>query len=403
MNKIPFSQPLIDEDVVAEVLDSLVNTGWLTSGPKVQALEAEVRAYTGAQAVVCVNSWTSGAMLALKWFGVGAGDEVIIPAYTYAATALCALNIGARVVMVDVLDDFTLDPEQLERAITPRTRAIIPVDLGGWPADYDRIKSILEDEQVRSRFSPATQTQEKLGRPLILADAAHSIGAHYRGRKSGVCGDITVLSFHSVKNITTGEGGAVCLQLPAAFDPEAEYRFMKLYSLNGQSKSTYEKNIPGDWRYDIVEQGLKVNMPDLSAAVGLAQIRKYDRQLLPERFELFRLYLELLGASDRMRLPLLQNGEGTVSSAHLFLLRIDGMTEAGRDRIIADMAREGIGLNVHYIPLPMMTLFRRLGFSMDDYPNTLRLYMNEITLPLYNGLTTDSVRVVCDKLLQYTC
>jgi len=403
MNKIPFSQPLIDEDVVAEVLDSLVNTGWLTSGPKVQALEAEVRAYTGAQAVVCVNSWTSGAMLALKWFGVGAGDEVIIPAYTYAATALCALNIGARVVMVDVLDDFTLDPEQLERAITPRTRAIIPVDLGGWPADYDRIKSILEDDQVRSRFSPATQAQEKLGRPLILADAAHSIGAHYRGRKSGVCGDITVLSFHSVKNITTGEGGAVCLQLPAAFDPEAEYRFMKLYSLNGQSKSTYEKNIPGDWRYDIVEQGLKVNMPDLSAAVGLAQIRKYDRQLLPERFELFRLYLELLGASDRMRLPLLQNGEGTVSSAHLFLLRIDGMTEAGRDRIIADMAREGIGLNVHYIPLPMMTLFRRLGFSMDDYPNTLRLYMNEITLPLYNGLTTDSVRVVCDKLLQYTC
>jgi len=330
MNKIPFSQPLIDEDVVAEVLDSLVNTGWLTSGPKVQALEAEVRAYTGAQAVVCVNSWTSGAMLALKWFGVGAGDEVIIPAYTYAATALCALNIGARVVMVDVLDDFTLDPEQLERAITPRTRAIIPVDLGGWPADYDRIKSILEDEQVRSRFSPATQTQEKLGRPLILADAAHSIGAHYRRRKSGVCGDITVLSFHSVKNITTGEGGAVCLQLPAAFDPEAEYRFMKLYSLNGQSKSTYEKNIPGDWRYDIVEQGLKVNMPDLSAAVGLAQIRKYDRQLLPERFELFRLYQELLGASDRMRLPLLQNGEGTVSSAHLFLLRIDGMTEAGR-------------------------------------------------------------------------
>ncbi|MFM7400117.1 MAG: DegT/DnrJ/EryC1/StrS family aminotransferase, partial [Bacteroidota bacterium] len=376
MNKIPFSQPLIDEDVVAEVLDSLVNTGWLTSGPKVQALEAEVRAYTGAQPVVCVNSWTSGAMLALKWFGVGAGDEVIIPAYTYAATALCALNIGARVVMVDVLDDFTLDPEQLERAITPRTRAIIPVDLGGWPADYDRIKSILEDEQVRSRFSPATQAQEKLGRPLILADAAHSIGAHYRGRKSGVCADITVLSFHSVKNITTGEGGAVCLQLPAAFDPEAEYRFMKLYSLNGQSKSTYEKNIPGDWRYDIVEQGLKVNMPDLSAAVGLAQIRKYDRQLLPERFELFRLYLELLGASDRMRLPRLQNGVGTVSSAHLFLLRIDGMTEAGRDRIIADMAREGIGLNVHYIPLPMMTLFRRLGFSMDDYPNTLRLYMN---------------------------
>lgn len=403
MNKIPFSQPLIDEDVVAEVLDSLVNTGWLTSGPKVQALEAEVRAYTGAQAVVCVNSWTSGAMLALKWFGVGAGDEVIIPAYTYAATALCALNIGARVVMVDVLDDFTLDPEQLERAITPRTRAIIPVDLGGWPADYDRIKSILEDEQVRSRFSPATQAQEKLGRPLILADAAHSIGAHYRGRKSGVCADITVLSFHSVKNITTGEGGAVCLQLPAAFDPVAEYRFMKLYSLNGQSKSTYEKNIPGDWRYDIVEQGLKVNMPDLSAAVGLAQIRKYDRQLLPERFELFRLYLELLGASDRMRLPLLQNGEGTVSSAHLFLLRIDGMTEAGRDRIIADMAREGIGLNVHYIPLPMMTLFRRLGFSMDNYPNTLRLYMNEITLPLYNGLPPDSVRVVCDKLLQYTC
>lgn len=402
MNKIPFSQPLIDDDVVAEVLDSLVNTGWLTSGPKVQALEAALLAYTGAQAIVCVNSWTSGAMLALKWFGVGPGDEVIVPAYTYAATALCALNIGARVVMVDVLGDFTLDPEQLERAITPRTKAIIPVDLGGWPADYDRIRHILEDDPVRSRFSPATLVQEKLGRPLILADAAHSIGARYRGRKSGTCADVTVLSFHSVKNITTGEGGAVCLQLPPSFDPEAEYRFMKLYSLNGQSKSTYEKNIPGDWRYDIVEQGLKVNMPDLSAAVGLAQIRKYDRQLLPERFELFRQYQEQLGASDRMRPPLLQNEEGTATSAHLFLLRIDGMTESGRDAIIADMAREGIGLNVHYIPLPMMTLFRNLGFRMEDYPNTFRLYMNEITLPLYNGLPPESVCVVCDKLLQYT-
>ena len=177
---------------------------------------------------------------------------------------------------------------------------------------------------------------------------------------------------------------------------------MKLYSLNGQSKSTYEKNVPGDWRYDIVEQGLKVNMPDLSAAVGLAQIRKYDRKLLPERFELFRLYQEFLGTSDRMLLPLLQNNAGTVSSAHLFLLRIDGMTESERDEIIADMAREGIGLNVHYIPLPMMTLFRNLGFRMADYPNTLRLYLNEITLPLYNGLTPESVRVVCEKLLQYS-
>lgn len=402
MIKIPFSQPLIDEDVVAEVLDSLVNTGWLTSGPKVQALEAEVCAYTGAQAVVCVNSWTSGAMLALKWFGVGPGDEVIIPAYTYAATALCALNIGATVVMVDVLDDFTLNPALLEKAVTPRTKAIIPVDLGGWPADYDRISAILEDESVRARFRPATQVQEKLGRPLILADAAHSIGAVYRGRKSGTCADISVLSFHSVKNITTGEGGAVCLQLPPVFDSQEEYRFLKLYSLNGQSKSTFEKNIPGDWRYDIVEQGLKVNMPDLSAAVGLAQIRKYDRQLLPERFDLFRLYREILGTSDRMLLPLLQNESETASSAHLFLLRIDGMTEHGRDEIISDMARAGIGLNVHYIPLPMMTLFRNLGFRVEDYPNTLRLYLNEITLPLYNGLTPDSVRSVCEKLLQYT-
>lgn len=402
MTKIPFSQPLIDEDVVAEVLDSLVNTGWLTSGPKVQALEAEVRAYTGAQAVVCVNSWTSGAMLALKWFGVGPGDEVIIPAYTYAATALCAMNIGARVVMVDVLDDFTLDPAQLEQAITPRTKAIIPVDLGGWPADYDSIRAVLEDETIRARFTPATRAQERLGRPLILADAAHSIGAFYKGRKSGTCADISVLSFHSVKNITTGEGGAVCLQLPPEFNPEEKYRFMKLYSLNGQSKSTYEKNIPGDWRYDIVEQGLKVNMPDLSAAVGLAQIRKYDRELLPERFELFRLYQELLGTNSSMLVPPLQNETGTVSSAHLFLLRIDGLSESERDRIITDMAREGIGLNVHYIPLPMMTLFRNLGFRMEDYPNALRLYLNEITLPLYNGLTPDNVQLVCDKLHQYT-
>jgi dTDP-4-amino-4,6-dideoxygalactose transaminase len=384
---IPFSLPLIDDDVIAEVNDCLTRTGWLTSGPKVRELEQQIGLITGTP-VLCVNSWTSGAMLMLRWFGVGPGDEVVIPAYTYSATALCAMNLGADVVMVDVLDDFTIDPAALAAAITPRTKAVIPVDIGGWPADYDAIRAVLEE--ARAGFVPATPRQEQLGRPLLVTDAAHSIGATYRGRPIGQWTDATVFSLHSVKNVTTGEGGAIALALPAPFDNDAELTFLRALALNGQNKSAFEKNQTGAWRYDILDQGLKVNMPDLNAAVGLAQIRKYIGELLPDRRAKFDRYQAAFAEDAWAILPPVHD-ETRESSCHLYLLRIAGADEDRRDRIIAHLSAAGIGVNVHYIPMAMLTLFRERGYDIADYPVTYGLYANEITLPLYNSLTVEQI------------
>ena len=391
---IPYSRPLINQQVIDEVNDCLIHTGWLTSGPKVLELETELRKLTGSAAVVCVNSWTSGAMLMLRWLGVGAGDEVIIPAYTYSATALCALNIGAKVVMVDVKDDFTIDPEKIRSAITPRTKAIIPVDIGGWMADYDAIFELVNAPEIRAKFQANSPEQEKLGRIFVLADAAHSIGAQYFGRNCGVCADATVLSFHSVKNITTGEGGAICLNLPAPFEPETEYKFLKAFALNGQTKSAFEKNQVGAWRYDIIAQGLKINMPDICAAIGLAQIRQYKATLLPDRIRQFEQYQRALETRNWAILPPLRNDSGSQSSCHLYMLRIRNFTENQRDMLIQRVSERGIGVNVHYIPMPMLTLFRNLGYRMEDYPNTFDLYQGEISLPLYNGLTEEEIEQV---------
>ncbi len=394
---IPFCLPLIDHDVIAEVNDCLTNTGWLTTGPKVRELETEIRRLSGTP-VLCVNSWTSGAMLLLRWFGIGPGDEVIIPAYTYSATALCALNIGASVVMVDVGPDFNIDTEKLRRAITPRTKAVIPVDIGGWPCDYDTLHAILNAPEVRSLFQPANNRQQQLGRPLLLADAAHSLGASYQNRPSGALADATVFSLHSVKNITTGEGGAVCLSLPHPFDNEAEYLFLRAFALNGQTKSAFEKNQPGAWRYDIIDQGLKINMPDICAAIGLAQIRKYTSELLPDRHRIFQQYSDAFGACNWAILPPQQDEQRT-SSCHLYMLRIAGATEEYRDEIIRRISEKGVGVNVHYIPMAMLTLFKNLGYRMEDYPETYRLYANEITLPVYNGLTEAQVNEVAEAVI----
>lgn len=389
---IPFSLPLIDDDVIAEVNDCLTNTGWLTTGPKVRLLEAEIGKLSGTP-VLCVNSWTSGAMLMLRWFGIGPGDEVIIPAYTYSATALCAMNIGATVVMVDVTDDFTIDPAKIRDAITERTKAIIPVDVGGWPADYDAIHAVLDAPDVRALFTPRTERQEKLGRILVVSDAAHSIGSTYHGRENGQWADATVFSLHSVKNVTTGEGGAICLNLPAPFDNDVEYTFLRAFSLNGQNKSAFEKNQTGSWRYDIVDQGLKVNMPDVLAAIGLAQMRKYPTELLPDRRRKFELYQEAFAHDEWAILPPYQDSERD-SSAHLYLLRVAGADESRRDAIIQHLADAGIGVNVHYIPMAMLTLFKDRGYRMADYPKTYELYANEITLPLYNSLTEEQIAEV---------
>lgn len=394
---IPFSLPVIDQDVINEMHDTLTNTGWLTSGPKVVALENEIKKLTSAPAVVCVNSWVSGAMLMLRWFGVGYGDEVIVPSYTYCATALACLNMGAKPVMVDVKDDFTLDPSKLKAAITSKTKAILPVDMAGWPCDYDSIYEVVNDPEVISQFKAEHPKQEKLGRILIIADAAHSIGAFYKGKPVGTAADISIFSLHSVKNITTGEGGAICLNFPEQFSSQDEYKFLKALSINGQTKSAFEKNQAGGWRYDIIAQGLKVNMPDICASVGLAQIRKYQSTLLPERKELYKFYERELSKFDWAMLPVNETAE-SVSSFHLFLLRIKGITETQRDEMISHISAKGIGVNVHYIPMPMLTLFKNLGYQIEDYPNTYRLYANEISLPLYNKLTKEQIKTVIEAV-----
>lgn len=396
---IPFSLPLIDTDVINEMHDTLTNTGWLTSGPKVLALENEFKKLTTAEAVVCVNSWVSGAMLMLRWFGVGNGDEVIVPAYTYCATALACLNIGAKPIMIDVLDDFTIDSSKIKAAITAKTKAILPVDIGGWPCDYNRIFEVLNDPEVRNLFVPQSSNQEKLGRILVLADAAHSVGAFYKNNPVGTIADVTIFSLHSVKNITTGEGGAICLNLPAPFNHPEEYKFLKALSINGQTKSAFEKNQAGGWRYDIIAQGLKVNMPDICASVGLAQIRKYQSTLLPERKEIFQFYEKEFSKYSWAILPPGESNERT-SSFHLYLLRIKGINEAQRDEMIQSISSSGVGVNVHYIPMPMLTLFKNLGYKMEDYPTTYRLYANEISLPIYNGLTKDQLKRVVEAVVE---
>ena len=395
---IPFSLPVIDTDVINEMNDTLTNTGWLTSGPKVLELENEFCKLTTANKVVCVNSWVSGAMLMMRWFGVEAGDEVIVPAYTYCATALACLNIGAKPVMVDVTEDFTIDTSKIKAAITNKTKAIIPVDIGGWPCDYDAIFKILELKDVADLFEAKSENQKKLGRPMLLADAAHSVGAFYKKKPVGVIADVTIFSLHSVKNITTGEGGAICLNLPEQFSSADEYKFLKTLSINGQTKSAFEKNQVGGWRYDIIAQGLKVNMPDLCATVGLAQIRKYKTKLLPERKKIFNFYTNAFTNYDWAILPKGKTDERE-SSYHLFLLRIKILSEDKRNQLIQFISSKGVGVNVHYIPMPMLTLFKNLGYKMEDYPKTYELYSNEISLPIYNGLNNEQLNFVVETVV----
>jgi dTDP-4-amino-4,6-dideoxygalactose transaminase len=287
--KIPFSPPYVDESITNSINQSL-NSGWITTGPKVREFEEELCRFTHSSHSICVNSWSSGAMLVLKWFGITEGDEVIVPAYTYSATALAVLHCGAKPVMVDIGDDFTINTSIIEDAITERTKIIMPVDIAGLPCDYDAIYAIIEKDSIKRKFTPNSDKQSQLGRILLLSDAAHSIGAMYRNKSAGILADITIFSFHAVKNITTAEGGAIALNLPSSFDSYEEYNLMKLYTLNGQNKDAFSKTQGGGWRYDILFAGLKVNMPDICAAIGLEQLRKYPSELLPKRKTIAEYY-----------------------------------------------------------------------------------------------------------------
>ncbi len=396
--KIPFSPPYIDQDVINEVVDTL-NSGWITSGPKVKALEEEVCKLTKVPNAVCVNSWTSGAILVLKWLGIQKGDEVIIPAYTYSATALAVLHCGATPVMVDVQKDFTIDPKEIEKKISEKTKVIMPVDIAGWPCDYNEIYEIVNKAENKKLFKPSSEVQNKLGRILVLSDAAHSIGAHYNNEQIGMQTDITIFSLHAVKNVTTAEGGVICLNLPTQFNNADEYKMMKLYSLNGQNKDAFTKSQAGGWRYDILFEGLKVNMPDLCAAVGLAQIRKYDNQLLKDRERVARAYNDFFSKYDFFELPPIEN-DLKKSSFHLYALRINSISEDQRDKIIEKVTETGVSVNVHFIPMPMLTVFKNLGYKIEDYPVAFDNYSREISLPIYPQLNSEQIDYICNAIIE---
>lgn len=395
--KLPFSPPFVDDDIIIEVVDSL-SSGWITSGPKVKALEEEICKLTGVSKSVCVNSWTSGAILVLKWFGIKAGDEVIVPAYTYSATALAVLHCGATPVMVDIAGDFTIDVKSIEKVITSRTKAIMPVDIAGWPCDYDVINALVNKDSVKNQFNAESEKQTLLNRILVISDAAHSIGALYKGTPAGKLTDLTIFSFHAVKNITTAEGGAICLNLPDSFDNEAEYKLMKLYTLNGQNKDAFTKSQAGGWKYDILFAGLKVNMPDVCAAIGLAQIRKYDSLLLQERERVARSYHAFFSKYKQFELPPLED-ENRKSCFHLYALRLINCTEVQRDLIIEEITQKGVAVNVHFIPMPMLTVFKNLGYKIEDYPVAYDNYSREISLPIYPQLTDEQIDYICEAVL----
>ncbi len=393
--KVPFAPPYIDDAVLEEVADTLMS-GWITTGPKVKALEELVSEMVGVDAVVGVNSATSGLMLMLKWFGVGPGDEVIVPAYTYCATALAVIHCGARPVMVDVGSDYNIDVEKIAEAINERTKAIIPVDFAGWPCDYNEIERLVVGK--KQVFVPSNSTQEKLGRILILADAAHSLGARYGHKMIGSCADATVFSFHAVKNVTTAEGGMVCLNLPSVFDPQESYQHLRTYTLNGQSKDALTKTQVGGWKYDILFAGMKINMPDVCAAIGLAQIREYEKDLLPKRKAIFNRYVSAFEPRSWALIPELKN-ENKEGSAHLFPLRVKGVTEPQRDKIIEAISSKEVAVNVHFRPLPDLSLFKEMGYRMTDYPVSYSMYENEISLPIYAQMTDEQVSYVIETVV----
>ena len=392
---IPFSPPDMTEAEVKEVADAILS-GWITTGPRTKEFERQIAAYVGVNKAVCLNSQTACAEMALHLLGVGAGDEVIVPAYTYTASASVVCHVGAKLVMVDVQSDgLEMDYEALEKAITPATKAIIPVDLAGIPCDYDRIFAIVESK--KNLFQPNNDIQRAIGRVVVCADAAHAFGASYHGRMIGSVADFTSFSFHAVKNLTTAEGGALTWKPIPGIDEEELYHMAQLYSLHGQSKDALAKTKLGAWEYDIIGPWYKCNMTDIMAALGLVQMKRYP-SLLERRKEIIRRYDEAFRPLDIEVLD--HYNEQHQSSGHLYITRIPGADTERRQEIIVQMAERGIATNVHYKPLPMMTAYKNLGFDIANYPNAYARFVNEITLPLHTCLTDEEVQYVIDSFVE---
>ena len=389
---IPFSPPDISEAEIQEVANAL-RSGWITTGPKTKELERQVAAFCGVNRAVCLNSQTACAEMALRVLGVGPGDEVIVPAYTYTASASVVCHVGAKLVLVDCQkDSFEMDYDQMRRKINERTKAVIPVDLGGVPCDYDRIFEIAEEK--RSLFRPKGAIQTALGRVAVMADTAHAFGAARKGRPAGSLADFSSFSFHAVKNFTTAEGGALTWNPIAGVPDEEIYHQLQLLSLHGQSKDALAKTQLGAWEYDIVGPWYKCNMTDVAAAMGLAQMKRYPG-MLERRKQIIERYDAAFCPLGVEVLPH-YTGEHQ-SSGHLYITRVPGITLEQRNDIIVKMAQRGIACNVHYKPLPMHTAYKALGFAIGDFPNAYARFANEITLPLHTCLTDEQVAYVIDN------
>ena len=395
---IPFSPPRIDELTINEVIDTL-KSGWITTGPKTKIFEDKLAKYIGLDHVVCLNSATAGLQLAMHWLGVKEGDEVIIPAYTYCATANVVAQRGAKPVMVDIKeDDFNIDYNKIKSLISSKTKAIVPVDIAGLPADYKELNEIINNDEVLELFNPNNEVQEKLGRIALISDAAHSIGATYNSLKTGNHADMSSFSFHAVKNLTTAEGGAVAFNLPMPFDNEKIKKEFKTLSLHGQSKDALSKNKAGGWEYDVTDAGFKCNMTDIQASIGLVELNRY-KDTLQKRKEIFELYDSFLKEKEWAIIPTHQN-KNKVSSYHLYMLRIDGCSLEKRNTIIEKMANKGIAVNVHYKPLPLLTFYKNLNYKIEDFPQSNKNYEHEISLPVFYDLTNQQAEYVVENLIR---
>jgi len=393
---IPFSPPRIDQLVIDEVTAAL-QSGWITTGPRTKLFEKKITEYCGCKTTVAVNSWTMGMQVLLHWWGIGPGDEVILPAYTYCASANVIIHAGATPVMVDVnLEDFNINSDKVKEAITTRTKAIIAVDIAGLPCDYDRLYDVIYDK--KELFIATNDLQKQFGRILLISDAAHSFGATMNGKKAGAMADISCFSFHAVKNLTTAEGGAICFNLPNDFDHDAIYKLFCTLILHGQSKDALAKAQKGNWRYDVEEPGFKCNMTDLQAAIGLIELGRYQENL-DRRKQIFELYNATFSNYHWALLPRSQSASKE-TCYHLYLLRIKGITEQQRDEIIQLIFDKDVSVNVHFQPLPILTAYKKRGYRIEDYPETWNKYANEISLPVYFNLTDDNVETVLKAVVE---
>lgn len=395
---IPFSPPHLSQKVLNEIADA-IKSGWITTGPKTKQFEKELTQYAGSKATLCLNSATAGLEIMLRWFGVGEGDEVIVPAYTYSATANVVEHCGAKVVFADVnLNDFNISASCIEKLITPRTKVIMPVDFAGFPCDYSILNAIVSRPDIKHLFSAASDVQKQLGRILILSDAAHSIGATFEGKRTGCLTDVSVFSFHAVKNLTTAEGGAIALNLPEPFNNDDVYKYLCIKTLHGQNKDALAKMQKGNWKYDIVEPGYKCNMTDIAAAIGLIELARYESEILPKRKHIFELYDKAFKGKEWAELPVYQTNSKQ-GSYHLYPLRIKGINESTRDKIIQSIFDQDVAVNVHFIPVPMMSYYKKKGYSIQNYPITYFNFSREISLPVYENLNDDLVGTVINAVI----